>query len=245
MAAVAVATAMAVHLRLQHDAFGVKSTNIGQLRGIHNALHGSDDWGGGVVGSNPVPDLGHLLLIDQIQLVQQDFVREGDLAVPLLVLLAARALGEPIEDGLGVHQGDRAIELKIPCDVRGRSKCPHDRDWVRHAGGLDDDAIQRAARLHLFPDGVEGAQKVAAHRAAHATILHDDHLLCHAQRGVREQLVVDGHRAELVLDHRELLLALVQQQVVEHRGLPGTQEAGEDCDGHQRSRLPRLEGILG
>ena len=61
----------------------------------------------------------------------------------------------------------------------------------------------------LLPDGGEGAEDVATDRAAHAPVVHHDHLLRRAQlRILVEEVRVDRHRAKLVLDDGKLLRAL-------------------------------------
>mmetsp|Transcript_84193 Transcript_84193/g.186863 ORF Transcript_84193/g.186863 Transcript_84193/m.186863 type:complete len:479 (-) Transcript_84193:5-1441(-) len=228
--AAAVAVAMSAIRLLGYDLRRIEGADLRELLGGHNAFHRADDRRRGVVGPDRAPDLHCLCIGHEIELVKQYLVSKSKLLVPLLVILATLALFQPTENCLRVDESDRPIELEVPCNVWSLSQGPHNWHGVRHACGLHQNGIELAACGHLLADGIEGAQQVSTHSATHATVLHDDHLFRHAQGGVLQQLVVNGHRAELVLDHRKFLLALMQEQVVEHCRLSRPQEASEDGD---------------
>mmetsp|Transcript_46337 Transcript_46337/g.99224 ORF Transcript_46337/g.99224 Transcript_46337/m.99224 type:complete len:252 (+) Transcript_46337:1696-2451(+) len=204
----------AMPLCLKRNGFEVERTEVCELSAVDHTLDRADNRGRGVVGSDSAVDLSHLLLVHEIQFVEQDLVREGDLLVSLLVILATLAFRQPIHDGLRVHQCDGSIDLKVLRNVWSLAQGPHDWNGVRHPCRLDEHRIQGTPLLHLLPDGIEGPQQVAANGAAHAAILHHHDLLGHAQSGVLKELVVDGNCSELVLDHSELFVLLMAEKVV-------------------------------
>ena len=70
--------------------------------------------------------------------------------------------------------------------------------------------------------------QVLPHRAAEAAVLEHDDLLLAA---LQEQLVVDRLLAQLVLDDEQLLAVLLAQDPIEQRRLASTQEARHDRHG--------------
>jgi len=70
--------------------------------------------------------------------------------------------------------------------------------------------------------------QVLPHRAAETPVLEHDDLLLAA---LQEQLVVDRLLAQLVLDDEQLLAVLLAQDPIEQRRLASTQEARHDRHG--------------
>mmetsp|Transcript_84312 Transcript_84312/g.165028 ORF Transcript_84312/g.165028 Transcript_84312/m.165028 type:complete len:275 (-) Transcript_84312:129-953(-) len=77
---------------LDGDLLHVEGAQVREFRRRHNALHGGHNWHCGVVGTDALEDLRNLVLVDEVELIEQNLVGEGDLAVTFLIVLAPLAL---------------------------------------------------------------------------------------------------------------------------------------------------------
>ena len=187
----------------------------------------------GVDGANARLDFAQFGGRDEIGLVEDDDVGEGDLA------LGFRRVAQPGGEPFGVGDGDHRVEpgrlLNVLVDEEGL----RDRRGIGEAGGLDDDRVEAALALH---QPLDDADEVAAHGAADAAVVHLEHFLV----GADDELVVDADLAELVDDDGVALAVRLAQDAVEQRRLAGPEIAGEDGDGDflgrwRRSRRARAE----
>ena len=152
---------------------------------------------------------------DEIALVEDDDVGEGDLALGLGRV--AQAGGEPF----GVGDGDDRVQARRLLDVLVDEEGLRDGRGVCQAGGLDDDRVEAALALH---QALDDADEVAAHGAADAAVVHLEHFLVRAD----DELVVDADLAEFVDDDGVALAVRLAQDAVEEGGLAGAEIAGED-----------------
>ena len=155
---------------------------------------------------------------DQIGLVDQDDVGEGD-----LVLGFGRVL-EPVVEPLGVGDRHHRVELGPAADVLVDEEGLRHRRRIGEPGGLDDDGVELALAPH---QAVEDAHQVAAHGAADAAVVHLEHFLV----GADDEVVVDADLAEFVDDDGVFLAVRLGQDAVEQGGLAGAEIAGQHGDG--------------
>jgi hypothetical protein len=153
-------------------------------------------------------------LARSIGFVEHDNVGEGDLLARLVMLQLER-------DVFRIDDGDERIEDEILTQHIVEHEGLDDRRGIGETRGLDDEAVDvRAA----FQETRDGADQVAAHRAADTTIAELDHRLV----GRVHQLAVDADLAELVDDDRDLLAGTLLQEVVEQCRLAGAEKSRED-----------------
>ena len=161
-------------------------------------------------------------LADQVGLVEDDPVGEGDLLARLLRVVQTR------HDVFGVDQGGDAVELRLRLDVLIDKEGLGHRAGVGQASGLDDDGVEGGGTgLLAFHQTGDDADQVAAHRAADAAVVHLEHVLV----GTHHEVVVDADLAELIDDHCVALAVILGEDAVQQGGLAGTEVAGEDGDG--------------
>jgi hypothetical protein len=170
-----------------------------------------------VHGRDPPRERGELLRGDQVGLVEQDDVGEGDL------LLALAALVEVEGHVAGIHDRDHRVQLELCLQlVIHEEGLDHGRR-IGEASGLDQHMVEAIAPPH---EGAEDANEIAPHRAADAPIVHlEDLFLCR-----NDEVVVDAYLAELVLDDGDPLAVVFAQDAVQERGLARAQKPGEDGD---------------
>lgn len=164
-------------------------------------------------------DSGEFVLGDEIDLVQKDHVSERDLLARFLVVL------QLIEHVLCVDNGDDGVELRF------RTYICIDEERLRHWRGFrqsrcfHEDGVETAFAFHqTFND----ADKVAAHRAADAAIVHLEHFFV----GIDDEVVVDPDFPEFVHNDGVLFAVLFGQDAVQECGLARAQEACEHGNGN-------------
>mmetsp|Transcript_101974 Transcript_101974/g.293676 ORF Transcript_101974/g.293676 Transcript_101974/m.293676 type:complete len:348 (+) Transcript_101974:207-1250(+) len=192
---------------------------IAELLHPHSAIHGAQNPSELVDLPNAISDNNGLLRADQVQLVQDDFVRECDLLVGLVDLALFNLVVEPAHKVLCVGQGNDCVEPQVHRELGVRHEGAHDWHGVGHAGGLYHDLVDVGPGLDVVQDLLQSIREVAADGAAHAAVVHDHDLLCHGQLRLRQQCVVDRDLAELILDDGDLLLLLLLENEVEQSGL--------------------------
>ena len=163
-------------------------------------------------------DLIELVLRDEIGLVEQDDVREGDL------VLGFRCVLQPVEKPARIRDRHHRVELRGSPDIRVDEESLGDGRRVGKPGRLDDDGVELSLALH---QPLDDADEIAAHGAADAAIVHLEDFLV----GADHELVVDADLAELIDDDREFSPVLLGEDAVEQGGLAGAEIAGEDGDG--------------
>mmetsp|Transcript_15683 Transcript_15683/g.31770 ORF Transcript_15683/g.31770 Transcript_15683/m.31770 type:complete len:380 (+) Transcript_15683:451-1590(+) len=209
------------------------------------------DGNEGVHATQRLDGLLQLLGAREVDLVQEDLVCEGHL-LRGLVYSALRPLARQLLDEMHrVHYGEHPVDLAVRVHKRIAVERLADRAWVCYARGLDQDAMKglSAVRVCLLlllgglDDALDGLDEVVPDGAAEAAVVQKSdgllRLLLVARRG--QELVVDAHLADLVLDHGVAPPVLRLEDVVEQGGLPSSEEARQHRDGD----LPILEEARG
>mmetsp|Transcript_79099 Transcript_79099/g.246308 ORF Transcript_79099/g.246308 Transcript_79099/m.246308 type:complete len:403 (-) Transcript_79099:17-1225(-) len=215
-----------------HEVGHVVRTDVRELADLDATANGWDDLGVLVDVPDSVLDSDRLLRCDKVQLVQDDLVREGNLLVGLVDLALLHLVIEAASDVLGVRHCDDRVQAELRRQLGVGHEGPHDGHGVGHTRGLDDDRVDLGSFVDLVEDILEARNQVPPHGAAHAPVVHDNHLLCERKLVLLEQGIVDGDLAKLVLDDGDLLLLLLLQDVVQQGGLARSEEAGEDRHWH-------------
>ena len=164
-------------------------------------------------------DVAQLVRRNEIGLVDQDHVGEGDL------VLGLRRVLQPLAEPFGVGDGHHRVEPGLPPDILVDEEGLRHRRRIGEPGRLDDDRVELALAAH---QPVEDANQVAPHGAADAAVVHFEHFLV----GADDEVVVDADFAELVDDHGVFLAVRLGQNAIEQCGLAGAEIAGEHRDRH-------------
>ena len=128
-----------------------------------------------------------------------------------------------LQDVLRIHEGHHAVDVELFLNLLIHEERLHDWPWVGEAGGLDEDVVEFILPLH---EVAEDANEVAANRAADAPVVHFKKLLV----GIDDQLVVDAHLTEFILDDGNFEPVLLSENAVQQRGFSSPEEAGENRD---------------
>ena len=145
-------------------------------------------------------DLAQLGLGDEVGLVDQDHVGEGDL------VLGLRRVLQTILQEFRIRNRHHGVELGPAADVLIHEEGLRHRRRIGEAGGLDDDGVQLVGALHQPADD---ADQVAAHGAADAPVVHLEDLFVDAD----DELLIDPDLAELVLDDRDAQPVVLREEI--------------------------------
>ena len=212
-------------LRLDvEDAVEVEGVAVEHLGDRDRAALGAMEARIGIDAADARFDLAQIGVADEIGLVEQDHVGEGDL------VLGLGRVAQPVLEPARIGDGDDGVELRLAADRLVDEEGLRHRRRIGEPGGLDDDGVELALAPH---QPLDDADQVAAHGAAHAAVVHLEDFLV----GADDQVVVDADLAELVDDDGELLPMRLGQDAVEQRRLAGTEIAGEHGDGNLLGRL--------
>ena len=215
------------------DAGEVEAADIEHAVEGDIAVGGAFDAGGGVHAADAVFERGEFGGGDEVGLVEDDDVGEGDL------LLNFGRIVEVLHDMFGVNDGDDAVDAVGSLDLVVGEKGLGDGTGVGEAGGFDENAVESVLALH---ESTEHANEIAANAAADATVVHFEELFI----ALDDELVIDTDFAEFVFDDGEFLPVLLRENAIEQSGFAGAKKAGEHGngngfdDGHRNRRL-RLE----
>mmetsp|Transcript_35372 Transcript_35372/g.80355 ORF Transcript_35372/g.80355 Transcript_35372/m.80355 type:complete len:489 (-) Transcript_35372:42-1508(-) len=199
---------------------------------VHFAVRGALDGHARVDGADaPLHLLQLLLRVHEVALVQEDAVGEGHLLDGLVLHALGLLVVEVLDDVLGVHEREDAVEAVVLLDVVVREEGLGHGRGVREARGLDHDAVQRLARLlGVLHELLEPRDEVAAHGAADAAVVHLHDVLLVRHGATLHQRVVDAHLPELVLDDRDALAVVLLKDVVQQGRLAAAEEARQHRD---------------
>ena len=164
-------------------------------------------------------DFQQVRLADEIGLVEQDHIREGDLIFRFRRVL--QTVLQPFRVGHRHHR----VELGLLAH-----RLVHE-EGLRHRRRIGEPVVSTmmASNLPLRRNETfDDADQVAAHGAADAAVIHLEDFLV----GVDHEVVVDADLAEFIDDHGVFLAVRLGQDAVEQRRLPGSQITGQDRDGN-------------
>jgi hypothetical protein len=84
--------------------------------------------------------------------------------------------------------------------------------------------IELVAALHQI---AKNSNQIASHGAADAAVIHFEDLFFRSD----DEIIVDADFTELVFNYGDSLAVILGENPIEQRGLAGTEEAGQNCDG--------------
>lgn len=171
-----------------------------------------------VDGANPTLDAFELGFTDEIGLVEQNDVREGNLLARLFHFI------EMFLDVSRINQRDDGIKQELLLEVIVQKKCLCNRARVRHAGGFDNDVIELVTALQQLS---ENTQQIATYGAADAAIVGLEDFFF----GTDYQLVIHTDLTEFVFDDRDALAVVLREDAIEKGGLSRPQKSRQDGDG--------------
>mmetsp|Transcript_7581 Transcript_7581/g.12003 ORF Transcript_7581/g.12003 Transcript_7581/m.12003 type:complete len:233 (-) Transcript_7581:586-1284(-) len=123
-------------------------------------------------------DLNRSVLGNQIDFVQEDLVAERNLLVGLVDFPFFDIFVVQVKQQvLGVCHCDHAIEPKLVGEVSGHER-PDDRHRVCHTCCLNDNRVNAGTLTVLGKNLAQSFLEISSDCAAHAAIVHHDHLLC-------------------------------------------------------------------
>ncbi len=140
----------------------VEGTEAQQLVDRHVGVLRAMDLCRAVDGAHLRLDTRERRFVDEIGLVEHEYIRERDLLGRL-----ARARELPLEV-TRIDQRDDGIEHELLAQLVVEKEGLRDRPRIGQPGGLDQHAIELVAAAHELP---EDAQQVAAHGAADAAVV--------------------------------------------------------------------------
>mmetsp|Transcript_7837 Transcript_7837/g.24012 ORF Transcript_7837/g.24012 Transcript_7837/m.24012 type:complete len:472 (-) Transcript_7837:26-1441(-) len=161
---------------------------------------------------------------DEVDLVEEDPVGEGDLLHRLVDRAVRLDLVEVRLDVLRVGEADDRVDDEVVVNPLVRLNRGDDRRRVGEARRLEEDAVELLPLLH---EGAERPDQVTPDRAARAPVVHLDQVLL-GRHVLPHQLLVDVDLPVLVLDHTDPLILLLIQDVVDQRRLPRPEEPRHD-----------------
>mmetsp|Transcript_38525 Transcript_38525/g.116477 ORF Transcript_38525/g.116477 Transcript_38525/m.116477 type:complete len:323 (-) Transcript_38525:120-1088(-) len=230
---------------------GARSAQLGQVEGIdakqvadgqgvrclaeghERALRDGDQMIHPLDGVHGVLQLAGTYCID---LVQQHLVRVGHLLRGLVhspLGTLARQLFDEVDS---VDDSYHAIDFTNAPDVVVAVEGLADRPRVRHARGLDEDAVEAPAARDLallvprrLDDAFDRIDQVAPDSAAQATILQQGDAFFRLFVVALQEELVYPHGADLILDDRVPPPVVGIEDVVQQRGLARAEEARQDC----------------
>ena len=156
-------------------------------------------------------------LVHEVGLVEQEEIGHRD-------LLARRlGVGHLLFDLLHVHDGDDRVHPHELLERRDVQKRLRHRPRIGDARGFDEQVVEAA----LFQKVLHTLHQILPHRAAQAAVAHLQHFVL----GAFDQRAIDADLADFIDDDGKLVAVLLLEDVVEQRGFPGAEKAGEDGDG--------------
>ena len=200
-----------------HGAIEVEATDIHDLGDVDVRPGRAVDDGKRVHVADPIFKANKIGLAHKIAFIEKEDVRKSDLLGGFVILV------DVLQDVLRIHEGHHAVDVEFFLDLLVHEERLHDWTWVGEAGGLDEDVVKFILPLH---EVAEDANEVAANRAADAPVVHFKKLLV----GIDDQLVVDAHLTEFILDDGNFEPVLLSENAVQQRGFSSPEEAGENRD---------------
>ena len=226
---------------------GVVGAHKVEAVGVEQLLHGDlavlglDNHGVLLQAAHDSLELGDLLRAHGIGLVEDqrgaklDLLDEQALDVVLVDILGqqvAAAVELVVHAGAIDHSHD-VVECKLGLAahlglVAEARDGVGDGDGLANARGLDDDVIE-VARIG---DALQLVGQVVRKRAANAAVGERDEVVGLGKAAVGDKAGVDVDLADIVDDHGGADAAVVSEDVVEQRGLAGTEVSGKHDDLH-------------
>lgn len=200
--------------RLEEFGIEVGDAREGEATDVEHAVEGDIavggalDAGGRVHAADAVFEGGEFGGGDEVGLVENNDVGEGDLLFDL------GGVVEVLDDVFGVDDGDDAVDAVGGFDFVVGEEGLGDGAGIGEAGGFDEDTIEPVLAFH---EATEDADEIATHAAADAAVVHLEEFFV----ALDNELVVDADFTELVFDDGEFLSVLLGQNTIEQGGFTG------------------------
>ena len=182
---------------------GVSTQHIGQLDAAALRLTNCRN---GIDGANSFARSVQLLRLDEIGLIQEDNIREGDL------FLGFMSVVERTEQVLRVNDCHDGVELGVFANILVDEESLGDGGWIGEACGFDQNSVKSAASPH---QAFDDADEVAAHATADATVVHFENFFIR----IDDEIIVNPNFPELIDDNGVTLAVVFGQNPIEKRGL--------------------------
>ena len=205
---------MRIHL---HGAIEIEATDIHDLGDIDVRAGRAVDDSEGIHVTDAVFESDEIRLAREVAFVEKDDVCKSDLLGGFVIFV------DMLQDVLRIYECHHTVDEEFFFHLLVHEERLHDWTWVGKAGGLDQDVVKFILPLHEI---AEDANEVAANGAANAAVVHFKKFLV----GIDDQLVVNTHLTEFILDDGNFESVLLGENAVEKRGFSGSEEAGENRD---------------
>mmetsp|Transcript_96125 Transcript_96125/g.271798 ORF Transcript_96125/g.271798 Transcript_96125/m.271798 type:complete len:255 (+) Transcript_96125:493-1257(+) len=201
MAAMAAMVAMArqllrhLSLFLQVDVEEMRhvvGADVRELRHFHAAFHRWQDLRELVDRPDAVLATDRLFGRGEVQLVQDNLVGKSNLLVSLVDFTCLNVVVEAGHEVLGVRDRHDSIQAQIFRKGRVGHEGADDGDRICHACSFYHDGVDIVPLFHVGQNLLKTFGKIAADRATHAPVVHDNDLFCEIElRVLFKQRVVD------------------------------------------------------
>jgi hypothetical protein len=203
-----------IHL---HGAIKIEATDIHNLGDIDVRAGRAVDDSEGIHVTDAVFESDEIRLARKVAFVEKDDVCKSDLLGGFIVFV------DMLQNVLRVHEGHHAIDEEFFFHLLVHEERLHDWTWVSEASRLNEDVVKFILPLHEI---AKDANQITANSAADAPVVHFKKFLV----GIDDQLVVNAHLTEFILDDGNFESVLLGENAVEKRGFSGSEEAGENRD---------------
>ena len=198
----------------------VEATNIEQFGDRRVCHRRVVELRHGVHTAEPLFEGVFIVFRDEIDLVDDQLVRESDLGEHLVSLaIEVRA------DVFAIDERDDAVKLVVFLDVFLHEKGLSDGCRIGHTGGLKHDPVDLS--LPVYQLG-KNSDEVAANVAADAAIIHLEDFFV----GVDNKILVNTDFTEFVFDDGDAQPMVLGQYAIQQRRLTAAKKAGENGDGN-------------
>ncbi len=199
-------------LRVHHEGtLEVEALDVQDVLDIDFGLLAALDGGEGVDGLDALLDADQIFLLNEIDLVQQDAVGEGELLDGLILRALRLLLIKMLLHMLRINERNDPIKPRELLHFFINKKGLSDGRGVGHTGGLNDNAIKLQATLgDAVTQLLQDNDEILTHGTADAAVHHLDELLLGLHLGVLlEEIIIDTNLTELVLNDGQLLTVVL------------------------------------
>ncbi len=203
-----------IHL---HGAIEIEATDIHNLGDIDVRAGRAVDDGEGIHVTDAVFESDEIGLAHEVAFIEKDDVCKSDLLGGFVIFV------DMLQNVLRIHESHHTVDEEFFFHLLVHEERLYDWTWVGKAGGLNEDMVKFILPLHEI---AEDANEVAANGAANAAVVHFKKFLV----GIDDQLVINTHLAEFILDDGDFESVLLGENTVQQRGFSSSEEAGENRD---------------
>lgn len=179
-----------------------------------------------VDGSDTVLHFLELIGRHQIDLVQNNTIREGNLVLGFIDVAVRLLLIKMDTNMLGVNQAHDAVNAEVILQQRVGVEGENNGGRIGQTSRLQENALEilSAADQHS-----KGSHQIASDRAANAAIIHGNNVFLGSQI-LADQSIINSNFSKLIFNNTNLPLRLFTKNVIDQSGLSTSQKASHDCD---------------